>query len=160
MQVYQKARKLNDFASCFFAESFSRILYPPCCTCGVPRNPDILLLCYLWQWTTKPVLSVILSKLIWKLNEYAFHWCVVCFDRTIFGRDTTIWKSGFWGCKKKSKILIRFYSIQDYLYSDFHKTIAAKQLYRKLSFYNRFIYCRNLINLTYLFSGVWSSQII
>ncbi len=42
-----------------------------------------------------------------------------------------------------------FNSIQDYLYSAFHETIAAKQLYRKFSFYNRFIYCRNLIYLTY-----------
>ncbi len=41
-----------------------------------------------------------------------------------------------------------FISIQDYLYSAFYDTIVAKQLYRKLSFYNRFIYCRNLIYLT------------
>ncbi len=60
--------------------------------------------------------------------------------------------------------------------SAFHETIIAKQLYRKLRFYNRFIYCKNLIYLTYdkmwiilyivwggwhhLFSGVRSSQII
>ncbi len=25
---------------------------------------------------------------------------MVCYDRTIFGRDTTIWISGIWGCKK------------------------------------------------------------
>ncbi len=25
---------------------------------------------------------------------------MVCYDRTIFGWDTTIWKSGIWGCKK------------------------------------------------------------
>ncbi len=25
------------------------------------------------------------------------------YDRTIFGRDTTIWKSGIWGCKKKNQ---------------------------------------------------------
>ncbi len=25
---------------------------------------------------------------------------MVCYDMTIFGRDTTIWKSGIWGCKK------------------------------------------------------------
>ncbi len=25
---------------------------------------------------------------------------MVCYDRTIFGRDTTICKSGIWGCKK------------------------------------------------------------
>ncbi len=30
-------------------------------------------------------------------------------------------------------------SIQDYLYSTFHDTIVTKQLYRELSFYNRFI---------------------
>ncbi len=42
-----------------------------------------------------------------------------------------------------------FNSIQVYLYSAFYDTIVAKQLYRKLSFYNIFIYCRNLIYLTY-----------
>ncbi len=36
-----------------------------------------------------------------------------------------------------------------YLYSAFHETIVAKQLYRQLSFYNRFIYCRNLKYFTY-----------
>ncbi len=41
-----------------------------------------------------------------------------------------------------------FYSIQVYLYSAFYDTIVAKQLYRKLSFYNICIYCRNLIYLT------------
>ncbi len=41
-------------------------------------------------------------------------------------------------------VIIQFNSIQDYLYSDFYDTVVAKQLYRKLSFYNRFIYCRNL----------------
>ncbi len=35
------------------------------------------------------------------------------------------------------------YLIQDYLYSVFYKTISAKR------FYNRFIYCSNLIYLTY-----------
>ncbi len=38
--------------------------------------------------------------IIWKLNKSAFHWCMVCYDRTKFGWDTTIWKSGIWGCKK------------------------------------------------------------
>ncbi len=41
----------------------------------------------------------------------------------------------------------------DYLYSVFYDTIVAKQLYRKLSFYNRFIYSRNLIYLTY--GNIW-----
>ncbi len=42
-----------------------------------------------------------------------------------------------------------FNSIQDYLYSTFYDTIVAKQLCGKLSFYNRFINCRNLTYLTY-----------
>ncbi len=42
------------------------------------------------------------------------------------------------------------YSIQDYLYRAFYDTIIVKQLYRKLSLFNRFIYCRNLIHLTYI----------
>ncbi len=29
---------------------------------------------------------------------------MVCYDRTIFGRDTTILKSGIWGCKKNHNI--------------------------------------------------------
>ncbi len=29
---------------------------------------------------------------------------MVCYDRTIFGWDTTIWKSGIWGCKKNLNI--------------------------------------------------------
>ncbi len=37
--------------------------------------------------------------------------------------------------------------------SAFYDTIVAKQLYRKLSFYNRFIYCRNVIYLTY--GNIW-----
>ncbi len=35
----------------------------------------------------------------------------------------------------------------------FYDTIFAKQLYRKLRFYNRFIFCRNLIYLTY--GNIW-----
>ncbi len=44
---------------------------------------------------------------------------------------------------------VYFNSIQDYLHSAFYDTIVAKQLYRKLRFYNRFIYCRNVIYLPY-----------
>ncbi len=29
---------------------------------------------------------------------------MVCYDRTIFVWDTTIWKSGIWGCKKNLNI--------------------------------------------------------
>ncbi len=48
-----------------------------------------------------------------------------------------------------NELILMKYSIQDYLYRAFHETIIVKQLYRKLSFYNRFIYYRNLIYLTY-----------
>ncbi len=51
---------------------------------------------------------------------------------------------------------VAFYNsiqIQVYLYSAFYNTIVAKQLYRKLSFYNIFIYRRNLIYLT--FGKIW-----
>ncbi len=37
----------------------------------------------MWPWATKPFISV--NFLL---------------DRTIFGRDTTIWKTGIWVCKK------------------------------------------------------------
>ncbi len=33
-------------------------------------------------------------------SSKAFYWCNVWFVRTIVGRDTIIWKSGIWGCKK------------------------------------------------------------
>ncbi len=40
---------------------------------------------------------------------------MVCYDRTIFGRDTTVWKSVIWGCKKNliiEKITFRFVQIK------------------------------------------------
>ncbi len=43
-------------------------------------------------------------NIIWKLNKYTFHWCMGCYDRAIFGRDTTICKSGIWGWKKNRNI--------------------------------------------------------
>ncbi len=54
-----------------------------------------------------------------------------------------------------------FNSIQDYLYSAFYDTNVANQLYRKLRFYNRFIYCRNLIYLIlYTVWGLASSKVL
>ncbi len=44
------------------------------------------------------------SYIIWNLNKQAFHWCMVCYDRTIFGRDTTILQFVIWGCKKNLNI--------------------------------------------------------
>ncbi len=52
-------------------------------------------------------------------------------------------------CRVLTGVLVQFNSIQVYLYSAFYDTIVAKQLYRKLSFYNIFIYCGILIYLTY-----------
>ncbi len=68
--------------------------------------------------------------------------------------DETIWNSMEPVCLVAQQSLHacshnQINSNQDYLYSAFHETIVAKQLYRKLRFYNRFIYCRNLIYLTY-----------
>ncbi len=40
---------------------------------------------------------------------------MVCYDRTIFGWDTTIWISGIWGCKKNQnikKIAFKFVQIK------------------------------------------------
>ncbi len=41
---------------------------------------------HMWPWTTKPVIRSIFWNwdlyIIWKLNKYAFHWCMVCLDRT------------------------------------------------------------------------------
>ncbi len=53
---------------------------------------------------------------------------MVCYDRTIFGRDTTIWTSGIWGCKKKlniEKIAFKFVQM---------KSLAMHITYQKLSF--------------------------
>ncbi len=62
---------------------------------------------HMWPWTTKPVIRVFFIYwdlyIIWKLNKYIFHWCMV-YDRTIFGWDATIWTSGIWGCKKNYKL--------------------------------------------------------
>ncbi len=47
---------------------------------------------------------------------------------TIFGRDTTIWKSGIWGCKKNLNIeKIAFKVVQ-------MKFLAMHITYQKLSF--------------------------
>ncbi len=46
-------------------------------------------------------IEIYTSSEIW-INK--FYWCMVCYDRTIFGRDATIWKSGIWGCKKNLNI--------------------------------------------------------
>ncbi len=40
---------------------------------------------------------------------------MVCYDRTRFGRDTTIWKSEIWGCKISlniEKIAFKFVQIK------------------------------------------------
>ncbi len=42
--------------------------------------------------------------IIWKLNKQSLHWCMVCYDRTRFVWDTTIWKFVIWGYKKNLHI--------------------------------------------------------
>ncbi len=39
-------------------------------------------------------------KLLWTIIRAFFQLMHVFYDRTIFGWDTAIWKSGIWGCKK------------------------------------------------------------
>ncbi len=59
--------------------------------------------------------------IIWKLNKWAFHRCMVCWD-------TSIWKSGIWGCKKNRNIeKITFKVVQ-------MKFLAMHITYQKLSF--------------------------
>ncbi len=53
---------------------------------------------------------------------------MVCYDRTIFGWDTTIWKSGILGCKKNlniEKITFKFVQM---------KLLAMHITNQKLSF--------------------------
>ncbi len=50
------------------------------------------------------------SSVSW--NKWAFHWSIVCEDRTIFVWDTTIWISGIWGCKKINIEKIAFKVVQ------------------------------------------------
>ncbi len=38
---------------------------------------------FLWNWDV---------YITWKLNKYTLHWCMVCYDWTIFVRDTAILK--------------------------------------------------------------------
>ncbi len=64
--------------------------------------PGYYTLVIIWPWTTKPVIIRVIFfwnwdlYIIWKLNKWAFHWCMVT------PMNTTIWKSGIWGCKKKN----------------------------------------------------------
>ncbi len=53
---------------------------------------------------------------------------MVCYDRTIFRRDTTIWKSGIWGCKKNQKIEKIAFKVVQMKFLAMHITI------QKLSF--------------------------
>ncbi len=53
---------------------------------------------------------------------------MVCYDRTIFGQDTTIWISGIWGCKINLNIeKIAFNVVQI-------KSLAMHITNKKLSF--------------------------
>ncbi len=62
----------------------------------------------------------------------------VCYDRTIFGWYTTIWKSGIWGCKK-----ITF------------KVVQIKFLAMHITNQNEFLYIYGK-KFTKYFHGTWS----
>ncbi len=55
--------------------------------CRTERTTDLYV-----TWTTKPVITVSFMK--------GFHWCMVCYDRTIFVWDTTILNLESEGAKK------------------------------------------------------------
>ncbi len=55
----------------------------------------------------------------------------------------------FFNSKKSNSIQFNSIKFKCICIALFNNTIVAKQLYRKLSFHNIFIYCRNLIYLTY-----------
>ncbi len=59
----------------------------------------------MWPWTTKPVIRVNFSKLrfIHHLKAELF-W--ICYERTIFGWDTTIWISGIWRLRVQKNLNI------------------------------------------------------
>ncbi len=55
----------------------------------------------MWPWYTKPVIKVIFFKIeIYASSESWINNFLLMYG---FRIDTIIWKSGIWGCKKKSK---------------------------------------------------------
>ncbi len=68
---------------------------------------------------------------------------MICYDRTIFGWDTTIWKSAIWGCKKNQNIeKITFKIVQI-------KFLAMHITNQKLSF--DIFTIANLLNILIMF---------
>ncbi len=72
---------------------------------------------------------------------------MVCYDRTIFGRDTTIWKTGIWGCKKitfkvaQMKFLAMNITIKTLSFdSDIYSRKCTKYLHETWSLLNHFFY--------------------
>ncbi len=73
----------------------------------------------IWLWITKPVIRINFLKFIFiyhlKTDKIRFP-LMYDFFRTMFGWDTTIWKSGIWGCKTNQNIEILFMIHGLYLY--------------------------------------------
>ncbi len=62
---------------------------------------------------------------------------MVCYDSTIFGRDTTIWKSGIWGCKKKENTEKIAFKVVQMKFLAMHTTNKKLSVYiSKLSSWN------------------------
>ncbi len=102
----------------------------------------------MWPWTTKPVISVNFF-FYWDFSSESwrkvFYWCMISYDKTIFGRDVTIWTFGIWRCKKKNlnieKIIFKVVQM---------KFLAMHITYQKLRFG---IYGRKF---TKYLHGTWS----
>ncbi len=61
---------------------------------------------------------------------------MVCYDRTIFGWDTTICKSGIWGCKKNLNIEKIIFKVVQMKFSAMHITNQKLSWY----IYGTFLY--------------------
>ncbi len=109
---------------------------------GRPAPGDIIPI----QWTVRALLTAShkMSLLIRIIEVKSLSHCSVVVS-SLQQTQAQTWVGCFSLCLWSKT----FNSIQVYLYNAFYDTIVAKQLYRKLSLYNIFIYCRNLICLTY-----------
>ncbi len=77
--------------------------------------------------TQKKVWAFVFIQYV-SLWQYDIYLCMVCKERTMFGWDTTIWKSGILGCKKIKNIeKITFIVVQ-------MKFLAMHLTYQKFSF--------------------------
>ncbi len=91
----------------------------------------------------------VLTKVLHSPRNFALFRKTFAFSHKKYCVFYCVLSQKYWRFPEKICLYTKFNSIQVSLYSAFYDTIVAKQLYRKLSFCNIFIYCWNLIYLTY-----------